>query len=419
LLNIFKKIKDIFRRDFLFFVKTDNETEVSQDKSTKTSEIYYKGAWEEDGAARWAFFKVEDDANSVSNENTEAEKDYSTTKLDGSKLVIKEETLEYLKDKVSHEKLKFIEKFINKEIPIEDLIENLKKLSFDNKEIRLILYYIDKSAFQDFLEELLLTPEEDSGEVIPDGEEVVSITDLGRNLVSRYQTASLNNEDTEKPEGKECTPLPEKAPEETIKKEQIERHEKILEIRKTDIDIKALPVIPVLHHTQYTEEEEPAKVKIKKEEHQFDGLVDQRDLVGESRKIRVFFAEDNRSFQIILRTLINKTEAIELTGCASDGKEAIDKLKNSDTHPDVILMDIAMPRINGIEATREILKINPNFRVVMLTAFGDKEHVQKAFEAGAIGFLRKDAGLPLIKEAIKQAARGGRPVHKEVSKYLE
>jgi len=229
----------------------------------------------------------------------------------------------------------------------------------------------------------------------------------------------LNNEDTEKPEGKECTPLPEKAQEETIKKEQIERHEKILEIRKTDIDIKALPVIPVLHHTQYTEEEEPAKVKIKKEEHQFDGLVDQRDLVGESRKIRVFFAEDNRSFQIILRTLINKTEAIELTGCASDGKEAIDKLKNSDTHPDVILMDIAMPRMKGIEATKEILKINPKLKILMLTAFGDKENVINAFAAGALGFLRKDAGAPLIRDAIIKVGRGAAPpMQDEIATYL-
>ena len=82
-------------------------------------------------------------------------------------------------------------------------------------------------------------------------------------------------------------------------------------------------------------------------------------------------------------------------------------------------MDIAMPKMDGIETTKELLKIAPGLRIVMLTAFGDKEHVQEAFRAGAVGFLRKDAGLPLIKEAIKQAARGGRPVHKEVSKYLE
>jgi len=132
----------------------------------------------------------------------------------------------------------------------------------------------------------------------------------------------------------------------------------------------------------------------------------------------VFFAEDNRSFQIVLKTLIKKTAPVELIGWASNGQDAVEKVKKLEVMPDVILMDIAMPRMDGIEAVKHLLEFNPRLRIVMLTAFGDKAHVQKAFRAGAIGFLRKDAGLPLIKAAIKQAARGGRPVHKEVTQHL-
>jgi DNA-binding NarL/FixJ family response regulator len=110
---------------------------------------------------------------------------------------------------------------------------------------------------------------------------------------------------------------------------------------------------------------------------------------------------------------------MELMDWAIDGRDAVEKIKKLDILPDVILMDIAMPRMDGISAIKEILAFNNSIKIVMLTAFGDKLHVQGAFDAGAIGFLRKDAGLPLIKEAIKQAARGGRPVHKEVAHYLK
>lgn len=150
-----------------------------------------------------------------------------------------------------------------------------------------------------------------------------------------------------------------------------------------------------------------------------DGLIDQREVTGKKNKIKVFFAEDNRSFQIIIQKLLERSDDMELLDWATDGRDAVEKIKKLDIVPDVVLMDIAMPRLDGISAIKEILAFNNSVKIVMLTAFGDKSHVQGAFDAGAIGFLRKDAGLPLIKEAIKQAARGGRPVHKEVAHYLK
>ncbi len=147
-------------------------------------------------------------------------------------------------------------------------------------------------------------------------------------------------------------------------------------------------------------------------------LIDQRDIMRDE-KIKVFFAEDNKSFQLVLKTLLNYSQDTELCGWASNGEEAIQKIRKLSPFPDVILMDIAMPRMDGISATKELLKINPHASIIMLTAFGDKEHVVDAFESGASGFLRKDAPLPLVEEAIKQAARGGRPVYKEISEYVK
>ena len=139
----------------------------------------------------------------------------------------------------------------------------------------------------------------------------------------------------------------------------------------------------------------------------------------EEKKIKVFFAEDNRAFQNILKTIINKSEDMELLDWAKDGLEAVDKIRSMSVYPDIILMDIAMPRIKGIEAAKKILEINPSQKIVMLTAFGDKENVINAFAAGALGFLRKDAGVPMIKEAIQEVARGGvSPMQDEVARFF-
>ncbi|MEQ8172990.1 MAG: response regulator, partial [Candidatus Eremiobacterota bacterium] len=92
-----------------------------------------------------------------------------------------------------------------------------------------------------------------------------------------------------------------------------------------------------------------------------DGLIDQREVTGNKNKIKVFFAEDNRSFQIIIRKLLEKSDDMELLDWATDGRDAVEKIKKLDTVPDVILMDIAMPRLDGISAIKEILAFNNSF----------------------------------------------------------
>ena len=138
-------------------------------------------------------------------------------------------------------------------------------------------------------------------------------------------------------------------------------------------------------------------------------------------RIKVFFVEDGPAFQNILKTVIRNDNRMELTGMAEDGEEAVAKIKKmkSNAYPEVILMDIAMPCLGGIEATEEILKINPNQKIIMLTAFGDRDNVINAFAAGAIGFLRKDAGVSMIKDSIIKVAQGeAAPIQDEVASFL-
>jgi len=145
----------------------------------------------------------------------------------------------------------------------------------------------------------------------------------------------------------------------------------------------------------------------------------EKPLSKESNKIKVFFVEDNKSVSLALRTLIMNYKEMKLLGSAANGKEAIEKITGLEEFPDVILMDVAMPRMNGIEAAKEILKLNSSQKIIMLTAYGTKEYIVDAFAAGAIGFLRKDGGLGIIREAICQASAGGVvPMQDEVAAHL-
>lgn len=145
----------------------------------------------------------------------------------------------------------------------------------------------------------------------------------------------------------------------------------------------------------------------------------EKSLSKESNKIKVFFVEDNKSVSLALRTLITNYKEMKLLGSAANGKEAVEKITGFKEFPDVILMDVAMPRMNGIEAAKEILKLNSSQKIIMLTAYGTKEYIVDAFAAGAIGFLRKDGGLGIIRDAICQAAGGGVvPMQDEVAAHL-
>ncbi len=120
--------------------------------------------------------------------------------------------------------------------------------------------------------------------------------------------------------------------------------------------------------------------------------------------IRVLLADDQRLVRESLATLLGLLDGIELLATASDGEEA---LTLCDEHrPEVMLMDLRMPRLDGIEATRRLRERHPEVRVIALTTYADDESVLGALRAGARGYLTKDASGEDIRAAILAVAAG-------------
>ena len=120
--------------------------------------------------------------------------------------------------------------------------------------------------------------------------------------------------------------------------------------------------------------------------------------------IRVVIADDQTVIREGLETLLGLSSGIEVVGTARDGEEAVQLA--AERHPDVVLMDLRMPRCDGVEATRRITRDVPGTRVVVLTTYADDASIFGALEAGALGYLTKDAGARQIQEAIRTVHGG-------------
>lgn len=121
-------------------------------------------------------------------------------------------------------------------------------------------------------------------------------------------------------------------------------------------------------------------------------------------KIRVLMVDDHTILRDGIRALLNLYDDIEIVGEASDGKDALTKVMR--LRPDVVIMDIAMPGLGGLEATLEIRKISPESRVLVLSQHDNKEYVHSVLRAGAYGYvLKKAAGSELVA-AIRAVYRG-------------
>jgi len=125
--------------------------------------------------------------------------------------------------------------------------------------------------------------------------------------------------------------------------------------------------------------------------------------------IRVFVVDDHEVVRLGLRAFLGATPGVELIGEAADGRAALaelDALAERDALPDVVLMDLVMPEPDGVATTALVKKAHPGVDVVVVTSFGEAHRVHGALEAGATGYVLKDADVDEIVEAIRAAHRG-------------
>ena len=120
--------------------------------------------------------------------------------------------------------------------------------------------------------------------------------------------------------------------------------------------------------------------------------------------IRIILADDHTLFRKGTRTLLEQMQGFEVVGEAATGREVV--TRSQELVPDVILMDIRMPEISGIDATRQILQENPHIGVILVTMFDDPESVFSGMRAGARGYVLKEADPEELRRAIEAAYRG-------------
>jgi DNA-binding NarL/FixJ family response regulator len=121
--------------------------------------------------------------------------------------------------------------------------------------------------------------------------------------------------------------------------------------------------------------------------------------------IRVLLVDDHALVRAGIRSLLEKLAGMEVIAEAGDGLEALRLV--AEYHPQVVLMDIAMPDLNGLEATRRLAQDAPDVPVIILSIYSDEEHVYQALQAGASGYLLKDAAIEELEMAIRAVAQGG------------
>lgn len=132
--------------------------------------------------------------------------------------------------------------------------------------------------------------------------------------------------------------------------------------------------------------------------------------------IRLLIADDHAVVRTGLRQLAATFDDVELVGAAENGAEAVALC--AEHGPDVVLMDLEMPVLDGIGATRRIVEASPEVAVVVLTSFSDRDQILEALDAGAIGYLLKDAEPAELEKAVRAAARGEAPLDPRAGRAL-
>jgi DNA-binding NarL/FixJ family response regulator len=133
-------------------------------------------------------------------------------------------------------------------------------------------------------------------------------------------------------------------------------------------------------------------------------------------KIKVLLVDDHQLFREGIATLLFSAENIEVIAQAEDGTDALDKVKHY--KPDVVLLDIAMPRMNGIEATKKIKNLNPAVKIITLSMHSDKQYVKGVLEAGADGYLLKNCTYRQLTDAIQSVFDGKKYLSQDITEMV-
>ena len=132
---------------------------------------------------------------------------------------------------------------------------------------------------------------------------------------------------------------------------------------------------------------------------------------------RVLIVDDHSILRMGLASLIGTRKDIEVAGDADGGPAALKKFMQ--LKPDVVIMDLVMPGMDGIETTREIVSHQPDAKILILTTFGTSDKIAAALRAGALGAIMKSAAFPDLVKAIKTTARGERDIADEIERIME
>jgi DNA-binding NarL/FixJ family response regulator len=132
--------------------------------------------------------------------------------------------------------------------------------------------------------------------------------------------------------------------------------------------------------------------------------------------ITVFLADDHAVLRDGLRFLLDAQEDIEVVGDAANGRDAVRQVE--ELHPDIVILDIAMPELNGIDAAVQIGESCPSSRVIMLSMHSTSEHIFRALQAGACGYLLKESAGDELLNAVRRVAAGHRYLSQEISEVM-
>jgi DNA-binding NarL/FixJ family response regulator len=135
------------------------------------------------------------------------------------------------------------------------------------------------------------------------------------------------------------------------------------------------------------------------------------------KQISVLLAEDHTIVRQGLRLLVETDGDIEIIGEAKTGREAVQMTR--ELHPEVVVMDIAMPLLNGLEATRQILKAFPGTKILILSAHSDPEYIEQVVKAGALGYLVKQSSGDVLAKAIRELHKGKTFFTSSIAKRLK